>query len=198
MGLLDATEEHPPSKLRRYLITAVVFILIGWGGLWFLLRYHAEKTAVFHFLNAVVAGNMEKAYGMWSPSPSYSLNDFIGDWGPNGVEGPVKSFNVKGTYRPPNGSSGVVVIVEVSPYDTFPDKDDLAKQSKTQEIRLWVQFKDRLIQFPPPQYSGSSLRIDPGLVNKHHGDVASNGINTAARAALQALLVIGRFDGCLA
>jgi hypothetical protein len=195
VGLLDATEEKPPSKLKRYLITVLVFIVLGGGGLWFLLRYHAEKTVVYHFMNAVVAGDMDKAYGMWSPSPSYSLQDFIGDWGPNGVEGPVKSFNVKGTYRPPDGSSGVVVIVEVSPYQPFPDKDDLAKQSKTQEVRLWVQFKDRLIQFPPPQYSGSSLRIDPGFVNKHHGYVASNGIDTAARGALQALLVGGRFDG---
>jgi hypothetical protein len=152
VGLLDGTEEHPASKLRRYLITAVVFILLGWGGLWWLLRYHGEKMAVYHFLNAVVAGDMQKAYGMWSPSPLYSLKDFEGDWGPDGYYGPVRSFNVTGTYRPPNGSSGVVVIVDVSPYQPFPDKDDALKQSKSKRVRVWVQFKDRLVQFPPPQY----------------------------------------------
>ena len=34
---------------------------------------------------------------MWSPSESYSLKDFEGDWGPDGYYGPVKSFNVTGT-----------------------------------------------------------------------------------------------------
>lgn len=156
MGLLDSSEEHPTSKLRRYLITTVVFIVLGGGGLWWLLRYHAEKTAVYHFLNTVVAGKMEQAYGMWSPSPSYSLKDFVSDWGPDGYYGPVKSFNIKDTYRPPNGSSGVVVIVEVSPYQTFPEKDDALRQSKTKEVRLWVQFKDLSVQFPPPQFEQSS------------------------------------------
>jgi hypothetical protein len=153
VGILDATEEHPQSKLRRYVISALALVLIVWVSLWWLLRYHGEKTAVYHFLNAVVAGDMQKAYSKWSPSESYSLKDFESDWGPSGVYGPVKSFNVKGTYRPPNGSSGVVVIVDVSPYQPFPEKDDAAKQSKSQEVRLWVQFKDRMVQFPPPQYS---------------------------------------------
>jgi len=48
-GLLDQTEEHPASKLRRYLITILVFVLLAGGGLWWLLRYHTEKTAVYHF-----------------------------------------------------------------------------------------------------------------------------------------------------
>ena len=152
MGLLDATEEHPASKLRRYIITLVVFILLAWGGLWWVLRYHAEKTAAYHFLNAVVSGNMQQAYNMWSASPTYSLKDFEGDWGPDGYYGPVKSFNVRGTYRPPDGPSGVVIIVDVSPYQPFPEKDDALKQSKSKEVRLWVQFKDHSVEFPPPQY----------------------------------------------
>jgi hypothetical protein len=152
VGLLDATEEHPQSKLRRYLIMVLALLLIGGGTIWWLLRYHGEKVAVYHFLNAVVSGDMPKAYGMWSRSESYSLKDFVGDWGADGYYGPVKSFNVKGTYRPPDGSSGVVVIVDVSPYQPFPDKDDALKQSKSKEVRLWVQFKDLTVQFPPPQY----------------------------------------------
>jgi len=152
VGLLDATEEHPHSKWRRYLIMVLALIVIGGGTIWWLLRYHGEKVAVYHFLNAVVSGDMPKAYGMWSRSESYSQKDFEGDWGPDGYYGPVKSFNVKGTYRPPDGSSGVVVIVDVSPYQPFPDKDDALKQSKSKEVRLWVQFKDRSVQFPPPQY----------------------------------------------
>jgi hypothetical protein len=152
VGLLDGTEEHPHSKLRRYLIMVLALVVIGGGTIWWLLRYHGEKVAVYHFLNAVVAGDMLKAYGMWSPSESYSQKDFEGDWGPDGYYGPVKSFNVTGTYRPPDVSSGVVVIVDLSPYKPFPEKDDALKQSKSKEVRLWVQFSNHSVQFPPPQF----------------------------------------------
>lgn len=198
MGLLDATEEKPPSKLKRYLITLLVFILFAGAGIWYLLRYHAEKTATYHFLNAVVSGNMQQAYSMWSPSPSYTLKDFLADWGPDGYYGPVKSFNVKDTYRPPNGSSGVVVIVEVSPYQPFPEKDDVVKQNKTKEVRLWVEFKDRSIQFPPPQFDHASLGVDPRFVNKHDRNIVSNGVDAPTSRAFQALLVGRRGDRCFA
>jgi hypothetical protein len=164
VGLLDATEEHPVSKLRRYLVTVLVFILLAGGGLWWMLRYHAEKTAVYHFMNAVVAGDLQRAYGMWNASPSYSIKDFAGDWGTDGYYGPVKSFNVKDTYRPPNGSSGVVVIVEVSPYSPFPEKDDVVKQGRTKEVRLWVQFDNKSIEFPPPQYDRDSIGLPAGAL----------------------------------
>ena len=148
MGLLDASVEQPPSKLKRRLIMVAVFIVLGGGGLWYLLRYHTEKATVHHFLNAVVAGNMQQAYQIWKPAPSYSFQDFLQDWGPDGYYGPVKSFNLKDTDRL-KGSNGVVIIVEVSPYQPFPDKDDAIKQSKTKEVRLWVEFKDQSISFPP-------------------------------------------------
>jgi len=147
VGLLDATEEHPPSKWKRRLIMVVVFIVLGGAGLWYLLRYHTEKTTIHHFLNAVVAGDMQQAYKIWKPSQSYTFQDFLQDWGPDGYYGPVKSFNLKDTDRL-KGSSGVVLTVEVSPYQPFPDKDDAVKQSKTKEVKLWVEFKDQSIGFP--------------------------------------------------
>lgn len=126
----------------------VVFIVLGGAGLWYLLRYHTEKTTIHHFLIAVAAGDMQQAYKIWKPSPSYTLQDFLQDWGPDGYYGPVKSFNLKDTDRL-KGSSGVVLTVEVSPYQPFPDKDDALKQSKTKEVKLWVEFKDQSISFPP-------------------------------------------------
>jgi hypothetical protein len=195
VGLLDASEEAPESRVRRYLVTALAFIVIGGGFIWYKLRYHQEKTAVYHFLNAVVAGNMDQAYRMWGASESYTIKDFVGDWGPDGYYGPVKSFNVRDTYHPPGGSTGVVIIVDVSPYQPFPDKDDALKQSKSKEVRLWVQFSDRSIQFPPPQYDRSSWKVDPGFLDQHHGYVAANGIDPAARDALEPLQVGRGADG---
>ena len=68
MGLFDSTEEHPPAKVRRYVITGLAFVLLVVLGCWYLLRYHAEKNAVRQFLNTVAAGKMDDAYRIWKPS----------------------------------------------------------------------------------------------------------------------------------
>ncbi|HXX19248.1 MAG TPA: hypothetical protein VEJ46_07580 [Candidatus Acidoferrum sp.] len=147
MGLLDATELRPPSKLKRRLIMVAVFIVLGSAGLWWLLRYHTEKVTVFHFLSAVEAGNLQRAYGIWKPVPSYTFDRFLEDWGPNGYYGPVKSFNVKDTDHP-SGCSCVDVIVQISPFHPFPEKDDFVKQAQTKEFKLRVEYKDQSIGFP--------------------------------------------------
>ncbi len=150
MVLFDSTqEEHRRSKLRRYIISIVVFIALVVGTSWYLLRFYKEKDTIRYFLNTVAAGNMQQAYQIWKPSESYSFKDFMDDWGPDGYYGPVKSFRVERAAHRKNGS-GVDIIVDVSPYQPFPSEDDAAKQSKTKEIDLWVQFKDHSISFPPP------------------------------------------------
>jgi len=149
LGILDSSEEHPHSKLRRYLITAAVFIVLVAGGAWYLLRYHQEKTTVRHFLDAIVTGHMDQAYAMWKAGPSYSLKDFLEDFGPRGYYGPIKSYHFEDAERPPKGGSGVIVVVEVSPDSTFPAASDGIGQGKTKEVRIWVEFKDQSMSFPP-------------------------------------------------
>jgi hypothetical protein len=64
----------------------------------------------------------------------------------------VKSFRIVNADEIKHGSdspSGVVVTAEVSPYDTFPSRGDKAKESKIKEVRLWVQFKDQSLGYPP-------------------------------------------------
>jgi hypothetical protein len=148
LGLLDSSEEHPHSKLRRYIITAVTFLILVTLGAWHLLRFHTEKKTVAEFLTTLSAGQMEQAYHLWKPQPSYSYNDFLDDWGPNGYYGPVKSFRVVATERL-KGASGVVVVVAVSPYQPFPADDDVTKQNKTKEVKIWVEFKDQSMSYPP-------------------------------------------------
>jgi len=147
LGLLDATPDRPPSKLRRRLIMAAVFIALGSAGLWWVLRYHTEKVTIHHFLSAVAAGDLQRAYQIWKPAPSYSFKDFQDDWGPNGYYGPVKSFNVKDTDHP-SQCSCVDVIVQVSPYQPFPEKDDFVKQAKTKEFKIRVEYGDQSMSFP--------------------------------------------------
>lgn len=148
MGIFDSTEEEPSSKIRRYIITTLVFIALILGGCWYLLRFHAEKNTIRHFMNDVIAGNMQEAYKIWQPSQSYAFKDFLDDWGPNGYYGPVKSFNIEDTERLKD-STAVVIVVDVSPDQPFPDDRDAVRQNRVKQIKLWVEFKDQSISFPP-------------------------------------------------
>ena len=43
----------------------------------------------------------------------------------------------------------MAIKLELSPYQPFPADNDMAKQSKTKEVVLWVELKDESISFPP-------------------------------------------------
>jgi hypothetical protein len=148
--LFDAPqEEQHASKVRRYIITGLVFLALVTGTSWYFLRYYKEKDTVRHFLDEVAAGNMQEAYQIWKPSTSYSFKDFLDDWGPNGYYGPVRSYRIEHTTRRKD-SNGVDIIVQVSPYKPFPSDSDAAAQNKTKEIDIWVQISDHSMSFPPP------------------------------------------------
>jgi hypothetical protein len=148
VSIFDSSEEHPPAKIRRYIITGLVFLLLVAGACWYLLRFHTEKKTIHHFLSTLAAGDMEEAYKIWKPTATYSFKDFLEDWGPKGYYGPVKSYRIEDVEHL-KGGSGVVVVVDVSPYQPFPDDRDFAKASKTQKVHLWVEFKDQSISFQP-------------------------------------------------
>jgi hypothetical protein len=148
LGLLDSTAEEPHSKLLRYSVTTAVFIVLVAFGMWWLLRFHTEKQTVKRFLDALLAGQTEEAYRIWKPQPTYSYKDFLDDWGPNGYYGPVKSYRIESAEHPRAGT-GVIVVVEVSPYQPFPGDNDAPKQNKTKEVRIWVEQSDQSLSFPP-------------------------------------------------
>ncbi|MGH9713734.1 MAG: hypothetical protein ACRD5M_10605 [Candidatus Acidiferrales bacterium] len=152
MGVFDSSEEHPTARIRRYIISVVVFLVLVFFASRYLLRYHTEKRTVNQFMSAIVAGNMEQAYRMSNPAPSYSMKDFLDDWGPNGYYGPVKSYRIESAEEEKRGverPSGVNITVEVSPYAPFPADNDAAKQNKTKEVRLRVEYKDQSVGFAP-------------------------------------------------
>jgi len=150
VSIFDTSEEHPPAKIRRYIITVVAFFVVAFLFVWYWLglRYYKEKGTIRQFMNAVVAGDMRGADRIWKPSPQYSFNDFLEDWGPNGYYGTIRSYKLGGVQGVKNGPS-VAVVVEVSPFATFPSKGDEVKENKIQKIVLWVDPKDQSITFPP-------------------------------------------------
>jgi hypothetical protein len=147
MSLLDPPTEKP-QKPRVMAFTIAAVVLVAAVILWFTFRYYPEKKAANHFFAAVSSGDTSTAYGLWKPSASYSMNDFLADWGPTGYYGPVKSYKIMGAKAPENSTS-IAVNVAVSPYSPMPDASDAEKSSKTRVVTLWVQPSDKSLSFPP-------------------------------------------------
>ena len=148
MGLLDRSSEEPRSKLRRYVLTGIALALLLALGFWYLFRFHTEKATVERFFRTLAAGDTEQAYRIWKPQASYSYKDFLDDWGPSGYYGPVKSYRIE-TAQSPRDASGVIIVVEVSPYEPFPAAHDEEKNRHTKEVRIWVERRDQSLSFPP-------------------------------------------------
>jgi hypothetical protein len=51
---------------------------------------------------------------------------------------------------PSKGGTGVVVVVELSEYDTFPKSEETIKTARNREVQLWVERSDQSMSFPPP------------------------------------------------
>ena len=148
MALLESGSEEPQSKLRRYVLTGAALVVILAIAGWYFFRYVPEKRTVVHFMDAVTAGNYEQGYQIWKAHGSYSYQDFLSDWSLQGYYGPIRSFRLESAEEPPNGGSGVIVVVEVSAVTPFPsDKDPQSGHNR--EVRLWVERSDQSISFPP-------------------------------------------------
>ncbi|MGB6429408.1 MAG: hypothetical protein WBF06_02400 [Candidatus Acidiferrales bacterium] len=148
MGLLDADHQKPPSKRLRYVVSGLALLILVGIGLWFAFRYEPEKRVVENFMNAVVAGNFQQAYQIWHPHSSYPYGEFLEDWGTQGYYGPILSYHVESATEP-DGGSGVIVTVEVSPFSPYPDAND-PKSGRTKEVQIWVERSDKSLSFPPP------------------------------------------------
>jgi hypothetical protein len=99
----------------------------------------------------VVAGDTAKAYQLWQPKPSYKMEDFLADWGPNGYFGPVKSYRIL-REASPAGSNAVEVAVAISPFSEMPNPADTTTKEQSQKTRvigIWVVSKDKSLTFPP-------------------------------------------------
>lgn len=149
MSLLDAGDQARPSKVPRYVMLAVLVVLIACFFVWRVIRFKAEEQTVETFLNAVVSGNMQQAYQLWQPTSSYTLKDFQDDWGASGYYGPVKSFEIDSAFKPSKSSSDVAVRVLLSPYRPFP-KNDTIEQNKTKNVTIWVNRNSHSLSTGPP------------------------------------------------
>ena len=148
MSLLEPPAEKPKKHYVLKITIAAVALLVILA-LWFAFRYYPEKKAAAQFFDALAAGDTAKAYALWKPSASYTMNDFLADWGPNGYYGPVNSYrimNAKGVRE----SKSIEVNVAISPYSPLPIAGDAEKSVKTKVVTIWVSPGDKSLSFPVP------------------------------------------------
>lgn len=145
----------PPNPWFRRMGIALFLLLLAGGLLYWQFRFYPEKKKVAAFMDALVAGDYPRAYQIWSPSPSYSFQDFLEDWGETSSWGRIRSYEIVGVeptretvlHVPDGGggrrvlglktteSSGVVVAVRIN--------------GRVQSQRIWVERKDKSLSFPP-------------------------------------------------
>src|SRR6202046_5812537 len=114
--------------MMRYIITSVVFIALVALFAAYQLRFHNEEKTVRHFVDTIVAGNMDDAYRIWKPTATYSFKDFLEGWGPTGSYGPIKSYRIEHVERMAAASggdaSGAGATVTRSPSPPLPYSRD--------------------------------------------------------------------------
>jgi len=124
MTLLDAPPPKPPRKIGRYIVIALVVLILGGTG-YFALRNLPEERAVSRFMTRLEEGNYREAYQLWQPTRDYSYADFLHDWGDHGDYGKIRTFKILGSRS--KGSSTVVVTLTIN--DQEPPRDLLVDRS---------------------------------------------------------------------
>ena len=148
MSLLEPPAELPKKHyVLKITIAAVALVVIL--ALYFTFRYYPEKRAAGQFFAALTAGDTAKAYALWKPSSSYTMNDFLADWGPTGYYGPVRSYRVMDAKGIRNSAS-IEVNVAISPFSPMPIAGDAEKSVKTKVVTIWVTPADKSLSFPVP------------------------------------------------
>lgn len=150
VGILDYGAEEPKSKALRYVISGIALVLFIAAAMWYFLRFSAEKRTIAHFMDAVIAGDTQKACDIWHTHHGFTCQDFASFWGPNGYYSPIKSYRIESAEVPPKGGSGVVVTVELSGYEPFPKPEETVKFAQNREVQIWVERSDQSLSFPPP------------------------------------------------
>lgn len=130
-SILEPQPLPPPRPWGKAFLSALVLLIVA-GGLYFEFRNFREEREVKKFLTALTQEDYRAAYQVWQPAPSYTLRNFMEDWGPGGRWGRIKTFKLLDSRR--RGES-VVVTVRIN--------------ARVDPAEIWVSRNDRSLSFPP-------------------------------------------------
>ncbi len=125
------------ERRKRRLIFGIVLSLLLAGYLYYEWKNYPEERRASQFFKALQQENYQEAYRIWQPTSSYHFDDFLEDWGWNGLQGPIHQYRIEDSRA---RGSGVVVRIRLNDAET---------------TTLWVEKTDKRLSFPPIQPSGS-------------------------------------------
>jgi hypothetical protein len=167
MTLLDAPKFDAARAKRRTLILqssagAVLLLFIVWWLVagrpvdwpWYWNRYIFGRSAVNHFLNAVEANDLPRAYGIWVHDKnwqqhpgqfSYPYSRFQGDWSSTSPDNEYGAFRSHKIAEVAHYGNGLLVAI-------------LINGRKSDALNLSYDPKTGTLSFAPP---GVSLYLGP-------------------------------------
>jgi hypothetical protein len=119
------------ERLKKQLLVGIPLALMLGGYLYYEFKNYPEERQASRFFEALERQDYQEAYRIWQPSRYYTFENFSEDWGPQGVQGPIREFDVTDSRE---RGTGVLVRVRVN---------------GNQEVSLWVEKKDKSLSFPP-------------------------------------------------
>ncbi|MBI4460380.1 MAG: hypothetical protein HY648_10030 [Acidobacteria bacterium] len=119
------------QRRRRRWIFGVVFSLLCAAYIYYELRHYPEERQAHLFFDALEQQDYQRAYQLWKPTSSYTFKDFLEDWGPERMDGPVRQFQIQDSET---GGTGVTVLVVIN---------------SNEPLALWVEKKDKSLSFSP-------------------------------------------------
>ena len=119
------------ERRRRRLIVGTVFAVICAVYLYYELKNYPEERTARRFFEALEQQDYQRAYQLWQPTSSYTFKNFLEDWGPDGVQGSIRQFQIKNSQAEGTGVNILAIINEKEP------------------VVLWVEKKDKSLSFSP-------------------------------------------------
>jgi hypothetical protein len=132
MTLLDSKPPKPPRHLGRYILLALLVAIIASGVAYYFWDY-PEEHAVSRFLQDIQRRDYQTAYHLWQPVSTYSFDDFMRDWGPQGDYGQIREFDL---LRSTSASSDTVTVT-------------VMVNQRTPALKLLVDKRTKGLAFSP-------------------------------------------------
>jgi len=124
------------EKAIRWLLISTVLLVVGGTILYFVFRdYRVERQAA-RFLDSLRAKDYKTAYALWgctdqTPCPQYAWEEFMKDWGPQGVYAAIEGAQFTGTKSCETGIIEFLLVPGQEP------------------VLLWVDRRTETLSFAP-------------------------------------------------
>ncbi|HYP14362.1 MAG TPA: hypothetical protein VEQ63_10605 [Bryobacteraceae bacterium] len=137
-GYLEGYGEQSQRKAKRirFVAAAVFTVVVGGTALYFTFRDYPQERTVRSFLEKLRSQDYRGAYAYWgcteqTPCPHYPFEEFLEDWGPQGIYRNAQQAEIKGTK---SCETGLIQFVQ------FPNQP---------ELLLWVERSNDNLSFAP-------------------------------------------------